>query len=91
MQEQFYNKLNWPYTIKIDEEKQVNTDVLILGGGIAGCWAAIAVARKGLKATIVEKARQSGVEQGDQVVIIGNPQRLIHVHMSHLRNLRWQW
>ncbi|MFX1307991.1 MAG: FAD-dependent oxidoreductase [Promethearchaeota archaeon] len=29
--------------------------MLILGGGIAGCWAAIAVAKRGLKAIIVEK------------------------------------
>ena len=55
MEDQLYNKLKWPYPIKIDEEKQVITDVLILGGGIAGCWAAIAVARKGLKVIIVEK------------------------------------
>jgi succinate dehydrogenase/fumarate reductase flavoprotein subunit len=55
MQQKFYNKLKWPYPIKMDEEKQVDNDILILGGGIAGCWAAIAVARKGLKATIVEK------------------------------------
>ena len=48
-------QLEWPYPIKYDEKKEVTTDVLILGGGIAGCWAALAVARKGLKATIVEK------------------------------------
>ena len=55
MQDLFLNKLTWPYSIKWDEIKEVSTDVLILGGGIAGCWAAIAVARKGLKVTIIEK------------------------------------
>jgi succinate dehydrogenase/fumarate reductase flavoprotein subunit len=34
----------------------MKTDVLILGGGIAGCWAAIAAARRGVKVVIMEKA-----------------------------------
>ncbi|MFX1529334.1 MAG: FAD-dependent oxidoreductase, partial [Promethearchaeota archaeon] len=55
MIDRFLNKLTWPYPIKVNEMKEVSTDVLILGGGIAGCWAAIAVARKGLKVTLVEK------------------------------------
>jgi succinate dehydrogenase/fumarate reductase flavoprotein subunit len=36
-------------------EHEVNTDVLILGGGLSGCSAAISVAKKGLKVAIVEK------------------------------------
>jgi len=36
-------------------ENEVITDVLVLGGGIAGCWAAIAAAKKGLIVTLVEK------------------------------------
>jgi len=55
VRELFLKKLSWPYPIKWNEKKEVDTDVLILGGGIAGCWAAIAVARKGLKAILVEK------------------------------------
>ena len=47
--------LQWPYVVHYGQEKEVSTDVLVLGGGIAGCWAAIAAARKGLKVTIVEK------------------------------------
>ena len=52
----------WPYPIKFGEEKELETDVLILGGGIAGCWAAISAARTGAKVTILEKAdvRRSG-------------------------------
>lgn len=46
----------WPYPIRYGEESEVSTDVLVLGGGIAGCWAAISAARKGLKVAIVEKA-----------------------------------
>lgn len=45
----------WPYPIRYDVENEVSTDVLILGGGIAGCWAAISAAKKGLKVAIVEK------------------------------------
>ncbi|MFX0036384.1 MAG: FAD-dependent oxidoreductase [Candidatus Hermodarchaeota archaeon] len=55
MQDSLFSKFEWPYFIKWDEEKEISTDILILGGGIAGCWAAIAVAKKGLKAIIVEK------------------------------------
>ncbi|MFX1469309.1 MAG: FAD-dependent oxidoreductase, partial [Promethearchaeota archaeon] len=55
MEDSLFHKLEWPYPIKWDEKKEISTDVLILGGGIAGCWAALAVAKKGLRATIVEK------------------------------------
>ncbi|OGO40506.1 MAG: hypothetical protein A2147_04865, partial [Chloroflexi bacterium RBG_16_57_8] len=37
------------------EEQEVDTDVLVIGGGIAGCWAAISAARQGLKVALVEK------------------------------------
>ncbi len=29
----------WPYPIRYGREREVHTDVLVLGGGIAGCWA----------------------------------------------------
>ena len=45
----------WPYPIRYGMENEVSTDILILGGGIAGCWAAISAAKKGLKVAIVEK------------------------------------
>lgn len=48
--------LEWPYQIYYGQEKDIETDVLILGGGIAGCWAAIAATRKGVKVVIFEKA-----------------------------------
>jgi len=46
----------WPYSIRYDEEQEIETDVLIIGGGIAGCWAAISAARNGVKVALVEKA-----------------------------------
>jgi len=36
-------------------EKIVETDVLVIGGGIAGCFAAIKVREQGLNVTIVDK------------------------------------
>ncbi len=46
----------WPYPIRYDKEQEIETDVLIIGGGIAGCWAAISAARTGLKVALVDKA-----------------------------------
>jgi len=45
----------WPYPIRYDNEQVVEADVLVVGGGIAGCWAAISAARSGLKVALVEK------------------------------------
>jgi succinate dehydrogenase/fumarate reductase flavoprotein subunit len=46
---------NWPYPVRFGEEQEIETDVLVLGGGIAGCWAAISAARQGVKVALVEK------------------------------------
>ena len=46
----------WPYPIRYNKEQKIVTDVLIIGGGIAGCWAAISAARNGVKVAMVEKA-----------------------------------
>ena len=46
---------DWPYPIRYDQEQEIETDVLVVGGGIAGCWAAISAARSGLKVALVEK------------------------------------
>ncbi len=45
----------WPYPIRYDQEQEIETDVLVIGGGIAGCWAAITAARNGAKVALVEK------------------------------------
>lgn len=45
----------WPYLIRYNQETLVKTDVLILGGGIAGSHAAINARRKGVKVVVVEK------------------------------------
>jgi succinate dehydrogenase/fumarate reductase flavoprotein subunit len=46
----------WPYRVDYEKEQEIDTDVLIIGGGIAGCWAAISAARTGVKVALVEKA-----------------------------------
>lgn len=45
----------WPYPLEYDKEEKISADVLILGGGIAGCMAAISAARKNQKVVLVEK------------------------------------
>lgn len=57
-----FEPLPWPYPVKYGEQANSSVDVLILGGGIAGVWAAIAAARRGAKVAIMEKgdARRSG-------------------------------
>lgn len=45
----------WPYQNEMDKEEIIESDVLVLGGGLSGCFAAIAAARKGLSVTLVEK------------------------------------
>ncbi len=46
---------DWPYPIRFGKEQEIEVDVLVVGGGIAGCWAAIAAAREGLNVAIIEK------------------------------------
>ncbi len=46
---------DWPYPVHYDREQEIATDVLVIGGGITGCWAAISAARQGLKVALVEK------------------------------------
>jgi succinate dehydrogenase/fumarate reductase flavoprotein subunit len=45
----------WPYPLEWDKEEIITADVLVLGGGIAGCMAAIAAARNGQKVVLIEK------------------------------------
>jgi succinate dehydrogenase/fumarate reductase flavoprotein subunit len=45
----------WPYPVRYGSEIAVETDVLVLGGGVAGCHAAINAKRKGAKVVLVEK------------------------------------
>jgi succinate dehydrogenase/fumarate reductase flavoprotein subunit len=53
MAQSLFNK--WPYPINYGKENKIDTDVLILGGGIAGCHAAISASRKGVRVVLIEK------------------------------------
>jgi succinate dehydrogenase/fumarate reductase flavoprotein subunit len=48
-------QVEWPYPLEWDRTDALSTEVLVLGGGIAGCWAAIGAARRGAKVVLVEK------------------------------------
>lgn len=50
-----HGMIEWPYPVRYGEETALEADVLVLGGGIAGCWAAIGAARRGMKVVMVEK------------------------------------
>jgi succinate dehydrogenase/fumarate reductase flavoprotein subunit len=47
--------LEWPYKINYGKENNVSSDLLILGGGVAGCHGAISAAKRGAKVVVVEK------------------------------------
>ncbi|MBN1189096.1 MAG: FAD-dependent oxidoreductase [Dehalococcoidales bacterium] len=46
---------DWPYPVRFEEEQEIAADVLVIGGGIGGCWAAISAARTGANVVLVEK------------------------------------
>ena len=45
----------WPYQVDYGRENEVSTDVLIIGGGIAGCHAAINAAKRGARVIVADK------------------------------------
>lgn len=46
----------WPYPVNYGKENEISVDVLIIGGGLAGCNAAISAAKNGAKVAVVDKA-----------------------------------
>ncbi|MDR1028830.1 MAG: FAD-binding protein [Clostridiales Family XIII bacterium] len=50
------HKLEWPYPIKYGEETRVDADVLVIGGGLAGSFAAISATAAGARVIIADKA-----------------------------------
>ena len=47
--------MKWPYPVNYNVENEVDADLLVLGGGLAGPMAAITAAKKGLKVVLVDK------------------------------------
>lgn len=46
----------WPYPVNYGKENLIETEVLVIGGGIAGCHAAINATKKGAKVAVIDKA-----------------------------------
>ena len=53
--EKMTHTYEWPYENEAGMEEIITSDVLVLGGGLSGCFAAIAAARKGQSVVLVEK------------------------------------
>jgi len=52
----------WPYEVNYEKENVVESDVLVLGGGVAGCRAAIAARQRGASVVVVDRgfSKRSG-------------------------------
>ena len=50
-----FKEYPWPYENEIGKIEITETDILVLGGGMAGCFAAIAAARHGQRVILLEK------------------------------------
>ena len=52
----------WPYPVSYGKENTITADVLVIGGGVAGCHAAINAVRRGAKVVVIDKGpvRRSG-------------------------------
>ena len=45
----------WPYPNEMENREDLECDVLVLGAGVSGCFAAIAAAQHGQNVILVEK------------------------------------
>lgn len=54
-EEIFAGAMAWPYPVRYGKENEIDADVLILGGGVAGCHAAMSAAKRGARVVVVEK------------------------------------
>ena len=45
----------YPYAVAYGKEHEVEADILVLGGGVAGCHAAVAAAKRGANVVVVDK------------------------------------
>ena len=48
--------LKWPYPVHYGRKRHITADVLVIGGGLAGCCAGIAAARRGATVAVCDKA-----------------------------------
>src|SRR3989304_5998359 len=52
----------WPYPLRFGKIREIVSDVLVIGGGVAGCRAAISAAQNGSTVALAERgnAKRSG-------------------------------
>lgn len=48
--------LEWPFPIEWNQTEEIDTDVLVIGGGASGCFAAMGAASRGARVVLWEKA-----------------------------------
>lgn len=51
-----HEAVEWPYPVEWDKTEEVDTDVLVIGGGASGCFAAMGAASRGARVVLWEKA-----------------------------------
>ncbi len=49
------HQMKWPYEVDYSKQTVVDCDILIIGGGLSGCFTAIAAAKRGAKVVVLEK------------------------------------
>ena len=54
----------WPYPLEWNETETIETDVLVVGGGVAGCFAALGAAATGASVALVEKGASASSGAG---------------------------
>jgi flavin-dependent dehydrogenase len=47
--------MDWPYPVAYGKENEVDAEVLVLGGGVAGSHAAISAAKRGARVVVLDK------------------------------------
>ena len=82
-------------------EKVVETDILVLGGGIAGCFAAIKAKEQGLDVTLVDKSyvgKSGSTYAAGMNFTVYNPElgsdfddtlKAVHAESDYLNNREW--
>jgi succinate dehydrogenase/fumarate reductase flavoprotein subunit len=55
MDKNMYSSLDWPYPVEYGQEIRDKADVLVIGGGLAGCFTAIHAAKRGASVIVMEK------------------------------------
>lgn len=51
-----HEAVEWPYPVEWDKTEEIDTDVLVIGGGASGCFAAMGAASRGARVVLWEKA-----------------------------------